>query len=282
MKLYVNSKSRASGTHDADFAISLPRPLVIRGRQKAFIDSVILSNSFYTIRFNENDQIYLREDVSVFRIITIPEGQYQAFSLRDTILAQLQNGNTLGGNYTVDFSIVTQRLTINQTGLGTFHIYSGQLLKNNLSVWNDAATTAMGAAAPLITTLRSSDGVTGLVGDALLSGAGPNAGSTIPLVAIDAVNVQPYSQLFLRSSLADTTSVMTSNGGSDIIRRIVIGQTALNDLCFDAHSLGFDSIDLKDRELNSMEFSLTDSSNRIVNTRGHEISFSIIFVPVEE
>ena len=282
MKLYVNSKSRASGTHDADFAISLPRPLVIRGRQKAFIDSVILSNSFYSIRFNENDQIYLREGANVFRILTIPEGQYQAFSLRDAILIQLQNGKTLGGDYTVDFSLVTQRLTIGQLGIGTFHIFSGQLLKDNLSLWNNASFAAMGGAAPLITTLRSSDGVTGFVGDALLSGAGPSGGSTIPIVAIDASNVQPYNQLFLRSSLADTTQVMTSNGGSDIIRRIVIGQTALNDLCFDAHSLGFDSIDLKDRELNSIEFSLTDSNNRIVNTRGHEISFSIIFVPVED
>ena len=281
MKLYVNSKSRASGTHDADFAISLPRPLVIRGRQKAFIDSVILSNSFYSIRFNENDQIYLREGANVFRILTIPEGQYQAFSLRDAIFTQLQTGKTLGGDYTVEFSTVTQRLTIGQLAVGSFHIFSGQLLKDNLSLWNNASF-AVGGGSPLITTLRSSDGVTGLVGDALLSGAGPSAGSTIPIVAIDASNVQPYNQLFLRSSLADTTQVMTSNGGSDIIRRIVIGQTPINDLCFDAHSLGFDSIDIKDRELNSIAFSLTDSNNRIVNTRGHEISFSIIFVPVEE
>jgi hypothetical protein len=75
---------------------------------------------------------------------------------------------------------------------------------------------------------------------------------------------------------------MTSNGGSDIIRRIVIGTTPLNDLCFDGHSLGFDSIDIKDRELNSIAFTLTDSDSRVVNTRGHELSFSIIFVAPEE
>jgi hypothetical protein len=169
MKLYVSSKNRASGDHDADFAISLPRPLVVRGKQKAFVDSVVLSNSFYTVRFGENDQIYLREGGATFRILTIPEGQYQAYSLKDAILAALQLNRTLPGNYVVEFSPVTQRLTISQDQAGTFHIFPGQLLKQDLSLWNNAAFAGGG---PTIATLRSSDGVTGFVGDAILSGSG--------------------------------------------------------------------------------------------------------------
>ena len=274
MKLYVSSKSRATGT-DSDFSIALPRPLVIRGRNKAFVDSVVLANAFYSIRAFENDQLYIREGSSDFRILTLPEGQYNSISLQAAIQAGLQSaGKTLIGNYVVTFSTSTNRYTISNDQPGTFHIYSGELLKEDLAVWN---TPSFGAGGPLITTLRSSDSVTGLVGSAILSGSQP-----IPIVAIDSVNIQPYNQLFLRSSLADTTQVMTANGGSDIIRRIVIGQTPLNELCFDAHSTGFDSLDIKDRELNSISFSLTDSHGRTMNTRGHEISFSIIFLPVEE
>ena len=276
MKLYVSSKDRATGT-DADFSVALPRPLVVRGKHKVFVDCVVLTNSFYSVRAFENDQIYLRENSSDFRILTLPEGQYNAYSLQLAVEAALNGaGKTLTGSYTVLFSTVTQRLTISNNQAGTFHIYPGELLKADLAAWN---TASFGAGGPLITTLRSSDSVTGFAGGAILTGSHLLG---TPIVAIDAVNIQPYSQLFLRSSLADTTQVMTANGGSDIIRRIVIGQTPLNDLCFDVHSTGFDSLDIRDRELNSVAFTLTDSGGRIVNTRGHEISFSIIFVPVDD
>ena len=273
MKLYVSSKSRATGT-DSDFTIALPRPLVIRGKHKAYVDSVVLANSFYSIRAFENDQIYIREGASHFRILTLPEGQYNATTLQTALQTLLRTGTTQTGNYVVAFDGGTNRYSISLDQPGTFFIYSGELLKEDVTAWN---TSAFAAGGPLIATLRSSDSVTGFVGSAILSGSQP-----IPIVAINSVNVQPYNQLFLRSSLADTTQVMTANGGSDIVRRIVIGQTPLNELCFDAHSTGFDSLDIKDRELNSISFSLTDSHGRTVNTRGHEISFSIIFLPVEE
>ena len=104
----------------------------------------------------------------------------------------------------------------------------------------------------------------------------------VPIVAIDCLNTMPYTQLFLRSSLADASQVFGPNGGSDIIRRIVTGQTGLNQLIFDTHSLPLDATDVQNREFNSMSFTLTDSRGRIVNTRGHELSFSIIFVPVDD
>ena len=273
MKLYVSSAHRASGSHDADFSISFPRPIVIRGRQKAYVDAVVLSNSFYSVRSFENDQIYIRENASTYRIVTIPEGQYNAYTLRDAIKTVLQAGSTISGQYTVIYNDLTNRLEIGHTGPVSFHIYSGELLQD-LSVWN---TPAFASGGPLIDVLRDSSGVTGFVGNALLTGS-----SGVPIVAIDCINVMPYSQLFLRSSLADTTQVIGPNGGSDIIRRIVTGQTGLNQLIFDTHSLPLDATDVQNREFNSMSFTLTDSRGHIVNTRGHELSFSIIFVPVDE
>jgi len=273
MKLYVSSAHRAAGSHDADFSISFPRPIVIRGKQKAFVDAVVLSNSFWTIRSFENDQLYVRENASAYRILTIPEGQYNAYTLRDAVKAILTANKTIAGDYNVIYNDLTNRLELSMTGTGSFHIFSGQLLAD-LSVWN---TPAFASGGPLISVLRDSSRVTGLVGDALLSGT-----SSIPIIGIDSINVMPYSQLFLRSSMADTTQVFGPNGGSDIIRRIVSGQTPVNQLIFDTHSLPYDATDIQNREFNSLSFQLTDSSGRIVNTRGHELSFSICFVPVDE
>ena len=275
MKVYVSSDHRAAGSSDADFSVSFPRPIVVRGKQKAFVDAVVLSNSFYTIRSFENDQIYVRENSSTYRILTIPEGQYNAYTLRNAVKNILTTNKTIAGDYNVIYNDLTNRLEISMTGAGSFHIFTGELLQD-LTVWN---VPAFASQQPEISVLRDSSHVTGLVGNALLSGTGV---PLVPIVGIDSVNVMPYSQLFLRSSLADTTQVIGPNGGSDIIRRIVTGQTPTNQLIFDTHSLPYDATDVQNREFNSMSFQLTDSRGRIVNTRGHELSFSIIFVPVDE
>ena len=77
-KLYVDSRRRvkgARGSSDADFAIALPRPIAVQG--KAYIDVVLLSNNFYTIRAGECDRIYLDEnDAATKRVAIIAPGQY--------------------------------------------------------------------------------------------------------------------------------------------------------------------------------------------------------------
>ena len=50
-----------------DFAVQFPYPIVVSG--KAFVDVVLLNNSFYTIRDDENDA--LCKEVP-FRVPTSP------------------------------------------------------------------------------------------------------------------------------------------------------------------------------------------------------------------
>ena len=86
-KLYIDSRKRVKGSRgdsDTDFAYKLPVPITVSG--KAYIDVVLIANSFKTIRAGQNDQIYLDENASqTERVATIAEGQYSVLGLRDAL-----------------------------------------------------------------------------------------------------------------------------------------------------------------------------------------------------
>ncbi len=49
----------------------------------------------------------------------------------------------------------------------------------------------------------------------------------------------------------------------------------------DQHALPYDSVTIGDREITSMSFRLTDCFGKTVQTQGHAISLSIIFIDDE-
>ena len=273
-KLYVDSRFRqdAGGSQsDSEFTIELPHPIQVKGR--AYIDVCLVPNSFYVIRANENDRIHVRENTSTYRICTIAEGQYNAITLKDALLTALNTGRSMSGQYSVSYDVPTNKLIIgNLDASATFHIYPTIFLKENASTWNTASFAAGG---PTIdaNNLMDAGSVTGFgTGAAILSG---NVSTSV--TAPDVVNTQPYHQLFLRSSLGTGYDAIGPDGSSDIVRRIVC-QVPLNDICIDMHGLPHDSITIGDREISSLSFRLTDCFGKTVDTKGHHISFSIIFL----
>ena len=277
MKLYIDSRFRVEGTH-TDFSIELPRPVVVP-RGKAVVDCVCVPNTFYTIRTGENDKIHIREadsGIVTYRIISIAPGQYNAFTLKDALLLALQTGSTMNGNYTVTYDVATNRLGIGTTGTATFALFPAALLKADPNAWN---VGAFAESDPLIDAknLQDCGAVTGF-GTGTVIQAGSYATT---VVADSAVNTLPYQQLFLRSNLGQGDDCLGPSGGSDIIRRIIC-QVPLNDTIVDLHSLPYDSVSVGSREFNSMSFKLTDALGNSVDTKGHHISFSIIFLASEE
>ena len=101
-----------------------------------------------------------------------------------------------------------------------------------------------------------------------------------PVTPSDVVNTQPYHQLFLRSSLGNGYDAIAPDGSSDVCRRIVC-QVPLNDIIIDQHGLPHDSVTIGDRQITSLSFRLTDCFGKTVDTKGHHISFSIIFIEDE-
>ena len=271
-KIYVDSRFKkltGGSTSDSEFTIEIPHPIQVKG--KAFVDTILIPNSFYVIRANENDKMYLTENSTVYRIVTIASGQYNAHTLKDAVLVALQTGRSITSNYMVTYDTTTNKLIVGlDSGTDNFTLYSGKLLDSNLSSFNTRNPGDTGPQASL--PHHDSGEVTGF--RALTA---QNGDVLTDVVASDVVNVQPYNQLFLRSSLGEGYDAIGADGSSDIVRRIVC-QVPLYNIIIDQHSLPHDSVTIGNREISSLSFQLTDVFGKIVDTKGHHISFSIIFI----
>ena len=276
-KLYVDSRFRqdAGGSQsDSEFTIELPHPIQVKGR--AYIDVILVPNTFYVIRTGENDRLHIRENTSTYRVATIAEGQYNAITLKDALVTALNTGRSMTGQYTVTYDVTTNKLIIgNLDSAATFHVYPTGWLKANASTWNTASFAAGGPTID-VNNLMDAGSVAGFAtGTAILNG---NVSTSV--TAPDVVNTQPYHQLFLRSSIGNGYDAIGPDGSSDIVRRIVC-QVPLNDICIDQHGLPHDSVTVGNREISSLSFRLTDCFGKTVDTKGHHISFSIIFLEDE-
>ena len=112
-KVYADSRFRqdtGGSNSDSEFTIELPHPIQVKGR--AYVDVVLVPNTFYVIRSNDNDRFHIRENASTYRVCTIAEGQYNAITLKDALLVALQTGKTITGNYTVTYDVPTNKLVI--------------------------------------------------------------------------------------------------------------------------------------------------------------------------
>ena len=261
------------GSTDADFAIALPRPIAVRG--KCYIDVVLLSNNFYTIRAGECDRIYLDEnDVATKRVAILAPGQYTVLELKDALVATLNLNKAIVGQYQVTYLTATNRFQlaiVNAAATDVVRIWQEEHLKANTADWSSVIALAAND-------LRSANRACGFLDGTFLSSTGTAVAAT------DAPDVQPYKQLFLRSNLASGSSQSLGvNGESDIIRRIVCGNTPQNAMIHDVHSTPNDSVAIAGTpEFSQMWFQLIDVEGRIVDTHGHPISFSIIFQDIEE
>ncbi len=73
------------------------------------------------------------------------------------------------------------------------------------------------------------------------------------------------------------------NFETDIIRRIVVGNTPLNGMIHDMNAQYLDSVSINGHpELAQLWFQLIDINSKTVNLHGHTISFSIIFQNLDE
>ena len=107
-KIYIDSRFRVDrpGDSDTDFTFEMPHPLNIKGR--CLVDLVQIPNTFFCIR-EDNNKIYVRENTNEYYIRTIAPGQYNAYTLKDAVLAALDLGRSL---YRVTYYTTANKVSI--------------------------------------------------------------------------------------------------------------------------------------------------------------------------
>ena len=276
-KIYIDSRKRVTNSKrdsDSDFAIQLPYPISVSG--KAYIDVVLLTNAFYTIRTGDNDKIYLDELASkTKRIATIAEGQYNVYELKDQLVIALNANKNIAGQYRVTYLTLQNKFQVDILSPGTndnFRIWPENYLYQNADEW-----------VSVFPALNKNDLHTANSQCGFLEG-GLSGAYSQAIISPNAIDVTPYKQLFLRSNLGGGSSESLGvNNESDIIRRIVCGNAPMNALIHDMHSQPFDCVTIHGNpEITQLWFQLIDIDGKIVNTHGTPISFSIIFQSLEE
>ena len=273
-KLYIDSRRRVKGARgdtDSDFAVQLPYPITVSG--KCYIDVVLCPNSGYTIRAGQNDRIYLDElAAQTKRVVTIAAGQYTVYDLRDALVTGLNTNKAITGQYSVTYVVSTNRFQlaiVNPAAGDQFRIHSEEYMTTNFNAWTSVA------------------GATGITADNLKSANRPCGfldGALVTTIAPNAPDIQPYKQLFIRSSLGGgSNQSLGVNGETDIIRRVVIGNTPINSMIHDVHNTPFDCVQINGTpELSQMWFQIVDIDGIVIDLHGLPISFSIIFQDIDE
>ena len=279
-KCYIDSRKRvpgAQGDTDTAFAVQLPRPITVSG--KAYIDVVLCPNNFYLVRAGDTNRIYISETQSdVKRVAFLVPGQYQnVHDLAAACQAALNQNKGIPGTYVVQYIRALNRMRVSITGSTTSNdkilVWSDQDVAGAIASWVGVSNFT-GASA---TDLQSANRAMGFMASGILT-----ATHAADITAPNACNTQPYSQLFIRSSLGGgSAESLGVNGESDIVRRIVIGNTPLNDTVYDIHSQAHDHVQINGiREFNNFWFEIIDVDGRVVDSHGLPVSFSIIFEDV--
>ena len=279
-KLYIDSRKRvkgARGNSDSDFAIQLPYPITVSG--KCYADVVLCPNSAYTVRSGQNDRIYLDEVAAqTKRVVTIAAGQYTVYELRDALITALNAGKAITGQYAVTYVSATNRLQIsivNPAATDQYRISTEEYMLTNWAAW----TSVAGATGISADNLKSANRPCGFSDGTTIDGT-----NAVNPLAPNAPDVQPYKQLFIRSSLGGgSNQSLGVNGETDIIRRVVVGNTSINSMIHDVHNTPFDCVQINGTpELSQMWFQVVDIDNQVIDLHGLPISFSIIFQDIDE
>jgi len=278
-KLYLDSRKRQPGGTDTDFAIQLPYPINVSG--KAFLDVILCPNSFYLVRAGDSDRLYVAETQSnVKRVAFLIPGQYDAHTLATACQNALNQNKGIPGTYVCQYLSALHRMRISITGSttnnDTMQLWPDDSVAAAMASWTSVSNFAGAVATDLKTATRAMGFMS--------SGGVLTCSHTQDLTGPHAVNVQPYSQLFIRSNLGGGSSESLGvNGESDICRRIVVGNTPINSMIYDVHSQAHDHVSINGkREFSSLWFQVIDVNGKVVDTHGLPVSFSIIFEDVDE
>jgi hypothetical protein len=266
-KLYIESRL-CEGT-GSDFVYNLRQSVECPQGTAALIDEVLCPNTFLTVDANRRF-LYLKETdessgTSEARVrAELPEGKYDGHTLAPAVVAALNHVKTASPNYTCTYSEVTGRLSIHNSSPGSFTLMTTDELLA-LGVWGSHHFGP---------DPQDANDVVGVASNKTFT--------TGTLYLQNMIRTMPFQNFFLCSSDFGTMNQSQGpSGETNILRRIPVNQP-WGSLLHSQHSgTASDYVDVSGQLLTSISFSLRDVKNRVVDLKGHGISFSMCPVAKE-
>jgi len=285
MRFYIDSRYRESGTA-SDFRWNLTTPVELHDGAQGYVDSFCCSNVFNSVVANHNDAIYFRQTqgLNYFdKKLLIPPGQYTVSSLALAVQVLLNEYALKDCSYSVNAVASGTQLVFGAHTPGviariltTTEVesnwpdweYSNSSFTNpaffaNISVFSDGGSLAAGE-------LDRRD--PGDAGELL----GLTNGQAIFPTTGDFVNLMPYRTLYLTSGSVGSANSYSPKGElSQIVKKIIIADSLPGQAILDRLNVTLEPFHMPP-SLSSLHFSLRDRKGRVVDCRGHSISFTLV------
>ena len=270
-KVYIDSSYKVSGT-SSEFTIDLPETVQLDENMLCQIHEVSIPHSWYSIN-STNNNIYWRHQVIppgvvagiTYRKVTIPEGNYTAVDLAQTIqiaINLLVDTNDRPNTYSLSYNTSTNKFTISSNYATVIFV---------LLTDGEVAPVANLFSDPVdVNNLYSLNRVIGNTTPAT------DSYTNVSPYTTNFVDLTPVKNVYLHCNEISNYNQLTVAGNSSIIKKIPVNVPYLG-VINDSELSVVDYIDVSNKLLRRLNFRLTDHLNQNINLNEVDVSFTITF-----
>ena len=264
-KVYIDSRFKtASSSSDSNFKYELTETIQLPDKCACFIDDLIIPHSWYNID-NDNKYIYVKRyqpDIPLTEWNKLElEVQNHTLDSLKTALSNAFIAQYGAGQVAVSANSRTGIITITATGIDTIKLYTDVELRSA----NDWGGTGYDS-----NNLQSANEV--------LSNTSTQFATTINTNMID---LRRYHNIYISSPNIGSFSTLGPRGESNIIKKVPVS-TDYGFMIFDNVVAPHDYMIVSKQLLKTLEFRLSDAYGRTIDLHGIPVSFSLIFMIIED
>ena len=270
-KVYIDSSYKVSGT-SSDFTIDLPETVQLEDNMLCQIHEVSIPHSWYSIN-STNNNLYFRHQIIppgviagiTYRKITIPEGNYTAVDLAQTIeiaLNLLVDTGDRPNTYSLHYNNSTNKITFSSNyATAIFVVLTDGEIAPVANVYSDPVD---------VNNLNSINRVIGNTTPAT------DAYTNVVPYTTNFIDLAPFKSLYLHCNEISNYNQLTVAGNSSIVKKINVSVPYLG-IINDNELSNVDYIDVSSKILRRLNFRLTNHLNQVINLNGVDISFTLTF-----
>ena len=270
-KVYIDSSYKVSGT-SSEFTIDLPETVQLEDNMLCQIHEVSIPHSWYSIN-NTNNSIYWRHQVIppgviagiTYRKVTIPEGNYTAVDLAQTIqiaINLLVDTNDRPNTYSIQYNTSTNKYTFNSNyATVIFDVLTDGEIAPLAGSFSDPVNT---------NSLNSMNRVIGNTTPAT------DAYTNVAPYTTNFVDLTPIKNIYIHCNEISNYNQLTVAGNSSIVKKVPVNVPYLG-IINDNELSSVDYIDVSNKMLRRMNWRLTDHLNQVIDLNNVDISFTITF-----
>ena len=270
-KVYIDSSYKVSGT-SSEFTIDLPETVQLEENMLCQIHEVSIPHSWYSIN-STNNNLYFRHQVIppgivagiTYRKITIPEGNYTANDLAQTIEIALNLVYDTGdrpNTYSISYNTSTNKYTFSSNYATVIFV-----------VLTDGEVAPLSGSFSDPVDVNNLSSINRVIGNTTPA---TDAYTNVAPYTTNFIDLTPVKNVYLHCNEISNFNQLTVAGNSSIIKKVPVNVPYLG-VVNDNELSSVDYIDVSGKMLRRLNFRLSDHLNQNINLNGVDISFTLTF-----